>query len=67
MTTAIDLLACSGLGFADAHPRGPASIALTAAASDRARQAGERAGCYRYLTKPIHVEELLASLEAIID
>ena len=42
-------------------------IALTAAASDRDRQAGERAGFYRYLTKPIQVDELLAALEALID
>jgi CheY-like chemotaxis protein len=42
-------------------------IALTAAASERDRQAGERAGFYRYLTKPIQVDELLAALEALID
>jgi PAS domain S-box-containing protein len=42
-------------------------IALTAAASDRDRQNGERAGFYRYLTKPIKVDELLAALEALID
>jgi DNA-binding response OmpR family regulator len=42
-------------------------IALTAAASERDRQHGERAGFYRYLTKPIKVDELLAALEALID
>jgi PAS domain S-box-containing protein len=42
-------------------------IALTAAASERDRQAGERAGFYRYLTKPIQVDELIAALEALID
>ncbi|HTV17325.1 MAG TPA: ATP-binding protein [Polyangiaceae bacterium] len=42
-------------------------IALTAAASERDRQAGERAGFYRYLTKPIQVDELLAALETLIE
>jgi PAS domain S-box-containing protein len=42
-------------------------IALTAAASERDRQAGERAGFYRYLTKPVQVDELIAALEALID
>jgi PAS domain S-box-containing protein len=42
-------------------------IALTAAVSERDRQHGERAGFYRYLTKPIKVDELLATLEALID
>jgi PAS domain S-box-containing protein len=42
-------------------------IALTAAASDRDRQQGERAGFYRYLTKPIKVDELIAALEALIE
>jgi PAS domain S-box-containing protein len=41
-------------------------IALTAAASDRDRQQGERAGFYRYLTKPVKVDELIAALEALI-
>lgn len=41
-------------------------IALTAAASERDRQLGERAGFYRYLTKPIKVDELIAALEALI-
>jgi signal transduction histidine kinase/CheY-like chemotaxis protein len=42
-------------------------IALTAAASERDRQQGERAGFYRYLTKPIKVDELLAALEALME
>jgi CheY-like chemotaxis protein len=40
-------------------------IALTAAASDRDRQFGKQAGFYRYLTKPIKVDELLAALETL--
>ncbi len=42
-------------------------IALTAAASERDRQQGERAGFYRYLTKPIQVDELLAALDTLIE
>ncbi len=41
-------------------------IALTAAASERDRLQGERAGFYRYLTKPVKVDELLGVLEALI-
>lgn len=41
-------------------------IALTAAASDRDRARGERAGFYRYLTKPVQVDELEAALEEIL-
>jgi PAS domain S-box-containing protein len=41
-------------------------IALTAAASERDRQRGLRAGFFRYLTKPVHVDELLQALEAIL-
>jgi CheY-like chemotaxis protein/nitrogen-specific signal transduction histidine kinase len=33
-------------------------IALTAAASERDRQRGQQAGFYRYLTKPVKVDEL---------
>lgn len=40
-------------------------IALTAAASDRDRVSGEKAGFYRYLTKPIKVDELLSALEEL--
>jgi CheY-like chemotaxis protein len=42
-------------------------IALTAAASERDRQHGEQAGFYRYLTKPLKVDELLDTLEAVFD
>lgn len=41
-------------------------IALTAAASERDRQRGERAGFFRYLTKPVNVDELEAALESIL-
>jgi CheY-like chemotaxis protein len=41
-------------------------IALTAAASERDRQRGERAGFYRYLTKPVRVDELERALEAVL-
>jgi len=41
-------------------------IALTAAASDRDRKAGMRAGYYRYLTKPIDVDELMKALDAAL-
>jgi PAS domain S-box-containing protein len=41
-------------------------IALTAAASDRDRQRGLRAGFYRYLTKPVRVDELLQALEGLL-
>jgi CheY-like chemotaxis protein len=42
-------------------------IALTAAASERDKQRGVEAGFYRYLTKPVKVDELLTALEAILD
>jgi CheY-like chemotaxis protein len=41
-------------------------IALTAAASERDKQRGEQAGFYRYLTKPVKVDELEAALEALL-
>ncbi|MEO6419678.1 MAG: PAS domain S-box protein [Polyangiaceae bacterium] len=41
-------------------------IALTAAASDRDRERGEKAGFRRYLTKPVKVAELEAALEALL-
>ncbi|MEO8875451.1 MAG: ATP-binding protein, partial [Polyangiaceae bacterium] len=41
-------------------------IALTAAASERDKQHGEQAGFYRYLTKPVQVDELEAALEALL-
>jgi CheY-like chemotaxis protein len=41
-------------------------IALTAAASERDRQRGVHAGFYRYITKPVKVDELLNALEALL-
>lgn len=41
-------------------------IALTAAASERDKQRGTQAGFYRYLTKPVRVDELLGALEALL-
>jgi len=41
-------------------------IALTAAASERDKQRGQDAGFYRYLTKPVRVDELEAALESVL-
>jgi CheY-like chemotaxis protein len=41
-------------------------IALTAAASERDRQRGLQAGFYRYLTKPVNVDELVGALEGLL-
>jgi PAS domain S-box-containing protein len=41
-------------------------IALTAAASERDRQRGEQAGFYRYLTKPVQVDELEGAIESLL-
>jgi PAS domain S-box-containing protein len=41
-------------------------IALTAAASERDRQRGIVEGFYRYLTKPVNVDEFIAALEALL-
>jgi len=41
-------------------------VALTAAASERDRQRGLQAGFYRYLTKPVKLDELVASLEGLL-
>ena len=46
--------------------RGIPVIALTAAASDRDRERGERAGFFRYLTKPVKVDELEEAIEALL-
>jgi PAS domain S-box-containing protein len=40
-------------------------IALSAAASERDKQRGVQAGFFRYLTKPVKVDELLDALEAL--
>ncbi|HVW27389.1 MAG TPA: PAS domain S-box protein [Polyangiaceae bacterium] len=42
-------------------------IALTAAASERDKQRGSQAGFFRYLTKPVRVDEFEAALEAVFD
>jgi PAS domain S-box-containing protein len=41
-------------------------IALTAAASERDKQRGVQAGFFRYLTKPMQVDELVAALEVLV-
>jgi CheY-like chemotaxis protein len=41
-------------------------IALTAAASERDRQRGMEAGFYRYLTKPVKVDELVEAIESLL-
>jgi PAS domain S-box-containing protein len=41
-------------------------IALTAAASERERRRGIEAGFYRYLTKPIQIDQLLGALETVL-
>lgn len=41
-------------------------IALTAAASERDRHQGEQAGFFRYLTKPVKVDELESALEVVL-
>jgi PAS domain S-box-containing protein len=40
-------------------------IALTAAATERDRQHGMQAGFYRYLTKPVKVDEFISALETL--
>jgi CheY-like chemotaxis protein len=42
-------------------------IALTAAASDRDRKRGQEAGFFRYLTKPVKVDEFEAALQALLN
>ena len=41
-------------------------IALTAAASERDRKHGVQAGFYRYMTKPVKVDELIVALEGLL-
>jgi CheY-like chemotaxis protein len=41
-------------------------IALTAAASERDKQRGVEAGFYRYITKPVRVDDLVSALEALL-
>jgi PAS domain S-box-containing protein len=42
-------------------------IALTAAASPRDKQRGQEAGFYRYLAKPVKVDELEAALKTLLE
>ena len=67
----INLPGMSGLDALEALRSDPSTaaipvIALTAAASERDRQRGMQAGFYRYLTKPVKVDELVAALEALL-
>jgi CheY-like chemotaxis protein len=55
-----------GLLRADPSTQDIPVIALTAAASERDRQRGLQAGFFRYLTKPVKVDELIEALEAVI-
>jgi PAS domain S-box-containing protein len=50
----------------DPRTRSIPVIALTAAASDRDKANGIRAGFYRYLTKPVNVNELIGAIEGLL-
>ena len=39
---------------------------MTAAATERDRQRGLEAGFYRYLTKPLDVDELISTLSPLL-
>ena len=41
-------------------------IALTAAATERDKQRGLEAGFYRYLTKPVDVDDLIRALDSLL-
>ena len=67
----INLPGMSGLEALEALRKDPRTaaipvIALTAAASERDRQRGMQAGFYRYLTKPVKVDELVSALETLL-
>ncbi len=67
----INLPGMSGLDALGVLKRDPSTavipvIALTAAASERDRQRGVQAGFYRYLTKPVKVDELVSALEVLL-
>ena len=49
-----------------ARTNGIPVVALTAAASERDKERGVQAGFYRYLTKPLNVDEFLTALEALL-
>ncbi len=50
----------------DPHTKRIPVIALTAAASERDKLRGTQAGFYRYLTKPVKVDELVGALEPLL-
>jgi CheY-like chemotaxis protein len=67
----LNLPGMSGLEALQTLQRAPALasipvIALTAAATEEDRRRGERAGFYRYLTKPVNVEEFSIAIEAML-
>jgi PAS domain S-box-containing protein len=67
----INLPGMSGLDALHALRQDPTTrsipvVALTAAASARDRKRGEEAGFFRYLTKPVKVDELEAALDAVL-
>jgi CheY-like chemotaxis protein len=51
---------------ADPHTARIPVVALSAAAMPREIERGKAAGFTRYLTKPIHVPEFLAAIEAVL-
>ena len=67
----INLPGMSGLAALNALRQDPDTrdipvIALTAAASERDRDRGTQAGFYRYLAKPVQVDELVTALESLL-
>ena len=67
----INLPGISGLEALSILRRSPETtaipiIALTAAASERDRQRGIEAGFFRYLTKPVKLDELISALETLL-
>jgi CheY-like chemotaxis protein len=50
---------------ASAHTEDIPVIALTAAATERDRHRGIELGFYRYLTKPVNVDDLIGALESL--
>ena len=67
----INLPGMSGLEALGSLRRDPETaaipvIALTAAASERDKQRGRDAGFFRYLTKPVQVNELVETLEVLL-
>ena len=67
----INLPGMSGLDALRALKNAPETkeipvVALTAAASERDKQRGMQAGFYRYLTKPVKVDEFVTVLEGLL-